>query len=154
MSFNFISTSGFYNLYICLKQLATLHDKNRDGNIDYNDFIAAKKWVNKNFLQSAFEGKRKKKKGKKGGKKGGKFKLVMPICTQDEGPRMDGGAPPEIFIPHHIHFTDTGRFDRDHPPAHPLQVWILCPGFNSLIYLFSVFILSELCIICSFISLQ
>ena len=59
---------------------------------------------------SAFEGK-KKKKGKKGGKKGkkGKTKIPMPICTQPDGPRATDGGPPEIFIPKHIHFTDTGR---------------------------------------------
>ncbi|KAK3094212.1 hypothetical protein FSP39_025481 [Pinctada imbricata] len=45
----------------------------------------------------------------------------MPICTQDEGPRTFGGAPPEMFIERHIHFTDTNRFDRDRPPVHPLQ---------------------------------
>ena len=104
-----------------LKKIITLCDKNREGKIDYNEFFTAKKWVNKNFVASAFEGKKKKKKkGKKGGKKG-KFKLVMPICVQDEGPRMFGGAPPEMYIPRHVHFTDTGRFDRDAPPKHPLQ---------------------------------
>ena len=112
--------SVYFNIML---QLIALHDKSRDGKIEYNDFIAAKKWINKNYLMSAFEGKKKKKKkGKKGGKKKGKFKLVMPICTQDEGPRTFGGSPPEVYIPHHIHFTDTGRFDRDHPPKHPLQV--------------------------------
>ncbi|KAK3748047.1 hypothetical protein RRG08_029899 [Elysia crispata] len=105
-----------------LKKVVSLCDKNREGKIDYNDFFTAKKWVNKNFVAAAFEGKKKKKKkkGKKGGKKG-KFKLVMPICVQDEGPRMFGGAPPEMYIPRHVHFTDTGRFDRDAPPKHPLQ---------------------------------
>ena len=104
-------------------QLAALHDKSREGKVEYNEFINAKKWINKNYLMSAFEGKKKKKKkGKKGGKKKGKFKLVMPICMQDEGPRTHGGGPPELYIPRHIHFTDTGRFDRDNPPKHPLQV--------------------------------
>ncbi|XP_005093099.1 ankyrin repeat and EF-hand domain-containing protein 1 [Aplysia californica] len=104
-----------------VKKVIALQDKSREGKLDYNDFFTAKKWVNKNYLASAFEGKKKKKKkGKKGGKKG-KFKLVMPICIQDEGPRTFGGAPPEMYIPRHIHFTDTGRFDRDIPPVHPLQ---------------------------------
>ncbi|KAK7103920.1 ankyrin repeat and EF-hand domain-containing protein 1-like isoform X2 [Littorina saxatilis] len=104
-----------------LRKLASMHDKSRENKVDYNDFFVAKKWINKNFLMSAFEGKKKKKKKGKGGKKKGKFKLVMPICTQDEGPRTSGGGPPELYIPRHIHFTDTGRFDRDHPPTHPLQ---------------------------------
>lgn len=105
-----------------LKKLAMAHDKSRENKLDYTEFIAAKKWINKNFLMSALEGKKKKKKkGRKGGKKRGKFKLVMPICTQDEGPRTFGGGPPEMYITRHIHFTDTGRFDRDRPPKHPLQ---------------------------------
>ncbi|CAG5126592.1 unnamed protein product, partial [Candidula unifasciata] len=105
-----------------LRSVLLLQDKNKEGVIDYADFMLAKKWVNKNFIAAAFEGKKKKgkKRGKKGGKKG-KFKLIMPICIQDEGPRTFGGAPPEIYIPRHIHFTDTGRFDRDLPPKHPLQ---------------------------------
>ncbi|XP_071080411.1 ankyrin repeat and EF-hand domain-containing protein 1-like isoform X2 [Haliotis cracherodii] len=105
-----------------LKKIVSTHDKARDGKVDYNDFFAAKKWVNKNYLMSAFEGKKKKKKkGGKKGKKKGKFKLVMPICMQEDGARTFGGGPPEMFIPRHIHFTDTGRFDRDNPPTHPLQ---------------------------------
>lgn len=103
-----------------VRRVAQLQDKG--GKVDYNDFIGGKKYVNKNYLMSAFEGKKKKKKGgKKGGKKKGKFKLVMPICTAEEGPRTYGGGPPEMFIEKHIHFTDTGRFDRDAPPKHPLQ---------------------------------
>ncbi|XP_033736173.1 ankyrin repeat and EF-hand domain-containing protein 1-like isoform X2 [Pecten maximus] len=105
-----------------ISKVMTLHDKARDGNIDYNDFFTGKKWINKNYLMSAFEGKKKKKKkGGKGKGKKGKFKLAMPICTSEDGPRTYGGAPPEMFIERHIHFTDTGRFDRDRPPKHPLQ---------------------------------
>ncbi|KAK3583308.1 hypothetical protein CHS0354_038919 [Potamilus streckersoni] len=103
-----------------LRKVMQLHDK-RDGKIDYNEFIIGKKYLNKNFMMSAFEGKKKKKKKGKGGKKKGKFKLAMPICTMEEGPRRFGGAPPEMYIERHINFTDTGRFDRDHPPVHPLQ---------------------------------
>ncbi|CAL1527779.1 unnamed protein product [Lymnaea stagnalis] len=104
-----------------LKMVLTLQDKNKEGRIDYNDFFLAKKWVNKNFVNEAFEGKKKKKKSKKKGGKKGKFKLIMPICIQDEGPRQFGGVPPLVYIPQHIHYTDTGRFDRDKPPKHPLQ---------------------------------
>lgn len=104
-----------------MKKIVIAHDKGKEGKVEYNDFIGGKKYLNKNFLMSAFEGKKKKKKKGKKGKKKGKFKLVMPICTQDEGPRTSGGGPPEVFVPRHIHFTDTGRFDRDNPPTHPLQ---------------------------------
>jgi hypothetical protein len=33
-----------------LKKLILAHDKAHDGNVDYNDFLSAKKWVNKNYL--------------------------------------------------------------------------------------------------------
>ena len=104
-----------------LAKIVALYDKNKESKIDYSDYFNGKKYVNKNFLMSAFEGKKKKKKGGKKGKKKGKFKLVVPICIQDEGPRTYGGGPPAMFIPQHIHFTDTRRFDRDTPPKHPLQ---------------------------------
>ena len=104
-----------------LKKIVPLHDKKRDGNVDYNEFLTGKKYVNKQYLMSAFEGKKKKKKGGKGGKKKGKFKLAMPICTMQEGPRANDGGPPEMFIEQHLPFTDDGRYDRDHPPQHPLQ---------------------------------
>ncbi|XP_013406383.1 ankyrin repeat and EF-hand domain-containing protein 1 isoform X2 [Lingula anatina] len=104
-----------------LKKLTLAHDKNKDNTVDYNDFLTGKKYINKLYLMSAFEGGKKKK--KKGGKKGkkGKTKIPMPICVQPEGPRTAGGGPPEVFIPKNIHFTDNTRFDRDKPPEHPLQ---------------------------------
>ena len=45
----------------------------------------------------------------------------MPIAMKEDGPRTDGGNPPEEFVARHIHFTDNTRFDRDQPPTHPLQ---------------------------------
>ncbi|KAL8611118.1 hypothetical protein ACOMHN_064408 [Nucella lapillus] len=105
-----------------LEMLTAMHDKARDDNVDYLELLGAKKWIHKNYMTTNFEAKKKKtrKGGRKGGKRG-KFSLVMPICTRDEGPRTCGGGPPELYIPRYIHFTDLGRFDRDHPPAHPLQ---------------------------------
>ena len=47
-----------------MKRVAALHDKNKDGTVDYSDFIGGKKYLNKLYLMSAFEGK-KKKKGRK-----------------------------------------------------------------------------------------
>ncbi|XP_074648459.1 ankyrin repeat and EF-hand domain-containing protein 1-like isoform X2 [Tubulanus polymorphus] len=104
------------------KKICNVHDKNKDGNIEYNDFLSGKKYINKLYLMSAFEGKKgKKKKGGKGKKKKGKTKIPMPICMQDEGPRTEGGGPPEIYVEKHLPFTDTGRFDNDAPPHHPLK---------------------------------
>lgn len=104
-----------------MKTLFIAHDnKNKDGVIDYNEFLVGKKYVNKQYLRAAFEPKSKKK--KKGGKgKKGKTKIPLPICTQVEGPRASDGGPPPEFIPRHDHYTDLGRFSRDKPPEHPLQ---------------------------------
>ena len=104
-----------------MKTLLVVHDnKTKDGVIDYNEFLLGKKYINKQFLRSAFEPKSKKK--KKGGKgKKGKTKIPLPICTQVEGPRASDGGPPSEFILRHDHYTDLGRFNRDKPPEHPLQ---------------------------------
>jgi len=56
-----------------------------------------------------------------GKKKKGKTKIPLPIATKEDGPRTEGGNPPEEFVARHIHFTDNTRFDRDIPPTHPLQ---------------------------------
>ncbi|XP_002738132.1 ankyrin repeat and EF-hand domain-containing protein 1-like, partial [Saccoglossus kowalevskii] len=114
-----------------LKQLCQAHDKNRENEIDYEEFFSGKKYLAKAYLMTAFEKKEKKKKGgKKGKKKKGKTKVPMPICTAPDGPRTDGGGPPEHLIGRHVPFSDTGRFDRDHPPEHPIQddsIWYLAP---------------------------
>ncbi|XP_077998571.1 ankyrin repeat and EF-hand domain-containing protein 1-like [Glandiceps talaboti] len=115
-----------------LKKVFTSHDKNRENVVDYEEFIGGKKYVPKLYLMAAFEKKEKKKKGgKKGGKKKkGKTKIPMPICMAPDGPRTDGGGPPDHLISRHVPFTDTGRFDRDNPPEHPIQddsIWYLSP---------------------------
>ncbi|CAH1792722.1 unnamed protein product [Owenia fusiformis] len=104
-----------------MDKIIGLHDKSREPVINYEEFIASKKYINKLYLMSAFEGKKKKKKGKGGKKKKGKTKVLMPICYQNDGPRNVDGGPPEVFIEQHIHFTDNNRFNRDEPPTHPLQ---------------------------------
>ncbi|KAJ8045832.1 Ankyrin repeat and EF-hand domain-containing protein 1 [Holothuria leucospilota] len=126
-----ISRDDFYDILMTLdapideedfKNLFQLHDKTKEGVINYNDFMAAKKYVHKTYLISAYEKKDKKgKKGKKGKKKKGKTKIPMPICLGPEGDRTEFGGPPEYLIERHVPFTDTGRFDRDRPPEHPIQ---------------------------------
>ena len=104
------------------KLLSASHDKARENVINYNDFLGGKKYVHKTFLMSAYEKKDKKKKGgKKGKKKKGKTKVVMPICIGPDGERLEYGEPPEQYLQRHVPFTDTGRFDRDKPPSHPMQ---------------------------------
>jgi ankyrin repeat protein len=117
-----ISDEGFQSLVESSEEMEKLiksHEKAKDQ-IDYELFLTGKKYINKQFLISSFEGKKKKKKKKGKGKKG-KTKIVMPICILDEGPRMDDGAPPAIYQPAHVHFTDITRFHAEKAPTHPLQ---------------------------------
>ncbi|ELU14970.1 hypothetical protein CAPTEDRAFT_153089 [Capitella teleta] len=104
-----------------MKKTLQLHDKGKDAGVDFVEFLNGKKYINKAYLMSAFEDKKKKKKKGGGKKKKGKTKIPMPICTNPAGPRTEDGGPPEMYIRKHIHFTDTGRFDRDKPPGHPLE---------------------------------
>lgn len=68
-----------------MNKLIMSHEKIKDQ-IDYELFLTGKKYINKQFLIASFEGK-KKKKSKKGKSRKGKTKIVIPVCTLDEGPR-------------------------------------------------------------------
>ncbi|RDD43354.1 Ankyrin repeat and EF-hand domain-containing protein 1 [Trichoplax sp. H2] len=108
-----------------LRKLANLHDKNRDDSIAYGEFLKGSKYIARAYMDPRAPKKPKKGK-KKAGKKGfrrkaGKTKVPIPICTSEEGPRTVNGGPPANMVEKQILFTDTGRFDRDHPPAHPLK---------------------------------
>ncbi|CAH8524129.1 Ankyrin repeat and EF-hand domain-containing protein 1 [Schistosoma haematobium] len=115
---------------IISKKLLTLHEKNADGCIDWEEFLTGKKYLNKNYLVSAFEKKKGKKKKRKGGKGSKRRKIPMNICTLPSEAiyrRADGG-PSIMYIPKEIHPIDLNRFDADHPPMHPLQddsVWYI-----------------------------
>lgn len=103
-----------------LNRIATANEK--DKQIDYREFLLGRKYINKQYLRSAFEGKKKKSKGGKGGRgRAKKTKIVMPICTRDEGPRTEDGGPPAIYLTKKVHQTDLSRFDRDHRPSHAIE---------------------------------
>ncbi|XP_032231944.1 ankyrin repeat and EF-hand domain-containing protein 1 isoform X2 [Nematostella vectensis] len=103
-----------------LNKIASVHDPSKEDKADYTLFLTCKKIINKQFMVTG--GKKKKKKGgKKGKKKKGKTKVPLPICTAPDGPRTRHGGPPGDFVERYVHFTDNSRFDRDHPPSHPIQ---------------------------------
>ncbi|XP_070843747.1 ankyrin repeat and EF-hand domain containing 1a [Chaetodon trifascialis] len=110
-----------------LDQLDTVisaHDKGREGRININDFIKGVKYIKKPFLLSSYMAKKKKgEKGGKGGKRKGKFVLPMPICTlpPELMPRRPDGGPPHFMIETYYNCSDIRRFDRDHPPEHPIM---------------------------------
>lgn len=68
-----------------MNKLIMSHEKVKDQ-IDYELFLSGKKYINKQFLISSFECK-KKKKSKKAKAKRGKTKIIIPICILDEGER-------------------------------------------------------------------
>ncbi|XP_034435252.1 ankyrin repeat and EF-hand domain-containing protein 1a isoform X1 [Hippoglossus hippoglossus] len=107
-----------------LQTVISAHDKAKAGCININDFIKGVKYIKKPFLLSAFLPKKKKgeKKGKGGKKKKGKFVLPMPICTltPELMPRRQDGGPPHLMIETYHNSSDIRRFDRDHPPDHPI----------------------------------
>ncbi|XP_075254402.1 ankyrin repeat and EF-hand domain-containing protein 1-like isoform X3 [Convolutriloba macropyga] len=107
------------------RKIYKLHDRENSGLIKYEEFIGGKKYVHKPYLRSQFlpkglkSGKKKKGKKGKGGKKK-KFKLAVPICTRDEGPRMPNGAPPANYIQQLVPVVDWSRFTRDNQSKHPI----------------------------------
>ncbi|KAG7453785.1 ankyrin repeat and EF-hand domain-containing protein 1, partial [Solea senegalensis] len=111
-----------------LQTVISAHDKRKESCVNINDFIKGVKYIKKPFLLSSYLPK--KKKGSKGGKGGGKkkkkkdkFVLPIPICTLTPElmlRRKDGG-PPEFMIETYYNCSDSRRFDRDHPPEHPIM---------------------------------
>ncbi|XP_062863863.1 ankyrin repeat and EF-hand domain-containing protein 1 isoform X2 [Trichomycterus rosablanca] len=110
-----------------LQKIVSLHDVKRDGTINLEDFFKGLKYLQKAFVLSSYAPKQKKKGGKSGkgkGKKGrGAFVAPLPICTRppDTMERRGDGGPPLFMIESYQPFTDTKRFDRDRPPAHPVE---------------------------------
>ncbi|KAM9840784.1 ankyrin repeat and EF-hand domain-containing protein 1 [Aulostomus maculatus] len=105
-----------------IQTVATAHYKDGAESVNINEFIKGVKYINKPFLVSSYMPKKKKgEKGGKVGKKKGKFVLPVPICTlpPELMPRRPDGGPLH-FIKKYQNYSDTRRFDPDHPPQHPI----------------------------------
>ncbi|GAB1609604.1 ankyrin repeat and EF-hand domain-containing protein 1-like [Argonauta hians] len=92
----------------------------KGGMVNVNDFLTGKKYVKKPFQHLAYFPKEKKPKLERPGK-AGKFKLPMPVCTNQIDKRHSNRLATLDFIQYTACVTDTNRFDRDLPPEHPLQ---------------------------------
>ncbi|XP_037350649.1 ankyrin repeat and EF-hand domain-containing protein 1 isoform X1 [Talpa occidentalis] len=105
-----------------LAMIAQLHEKSRGGGVNINDFFKGIKYLNKNFVLGSFGPKKKKKGMARKGRKG-KLVLPLPICTipDEVFPRRSDGGPPYYMIETYSNVTDCNRFNRDHPPEHPIQ---------------------------------
>ncbi|KAL0967663.1 hypothetical protein UPYG_G00255190 [Umbra pygmaea] len=107
-----------------LHTVVTAHDRRREGRVNINDFLKGIKYLQKQFTTMSYGPKKKKAgKGGKKGKKKTKLSVPMPICTipPELVYRRDDGGPPHFMIETYRHCTDVNRFDRDHPPGHPIE---------------------------------
>jgi len=107
-----------------LKRIVSIHVQ--EGNVNYREFFSGHKFISKQYLMAAYENKKKKKKkkkkgGKGGGRQRGKTKVLMPVCMQDEGPRVANGGLPAVYVEKKVHVTDLARFNRDSQPRHPIE---------------------------------
>ncbi|KAM9249264.1 ankyrin repeat and EF-hand domain-containing protein 1 [Dugong dugon] len=105
-----------------LTLIAQLHEKFRGGGVNINDFFKGTKYLSKTYVLASYGPKKKKKGiGKKGRK--GKFVLPLPICFIPENtfPLWKDGGLPYYMIETYKNVTDCNRFNRDHPPEHPIQ---------------------------------
>uniref|UniRef100_UPI003AAB4BB1 ankyrin repeat and EF-hand domain containing 1a n=1 Tax=Centroberyx gerrardi TaxID=166262 RepID=UPI003AAB4BB1 len=135
-----VSTETFISVLESLKAPVELdqlhavvlaHDRRREGFVNITEFVRGVKYIKKPFLLSSYSPKKKKgSKGGKSGKKKAKFTLPMPICTvpPELVHRREDGGPPHFLIETYRNCTDVSRFDRDHPPEHPIvddSAWYL-----------------------------
>ncbi|KAM8775104.1 ankyrin repeat and EF-hand domain-containing protein 1 isoform 2-T3 [Rhynchonycteris naso] len=105
-----------------LSYVAQLHEKSRGGGVNINDFFKGTKYLNKTYVLGSY-GAKKKKKGIAKRVKKGKFVPPLPICIipEDAFPRRSDGGLPSYMIETYQNVTDCTRFNRDHPPEHPIQ---------------------------------
>ncbi|XP_066091671.1 ankyrin repeat and EF-hand domain-containing protein 1 isoform X1 [Saccopteryx bilineata] len=105
-----------------LSYVAQLHEKSRGGGVNINDFFKGTKYLNKSYVLGSY-GAKKKKKGIVKRVKKGKFVAPLPICIIPDSafPRRSDGGPPLYMIETYQNVTDCNRFNRDHPPEHPIQ---------------------------------
>ncbi|KAJ8009420.1 hypothetical protein DPEC_G00088690 [Dallia pectoralis] len=123
----FLSVLQRFQAPVELDQLHTIllaHNKTKEGVVNINDFFKGLKYLQKQFTIASYGPKKNKSiKGGKKVKKKAKWSLPMPICTMPPElmSRRDDGGPPNYMIEAYQLSTDVGRFDRDHPPRHPIE---------------------------------
>lgn len=105
-----------------LAAIAQLHEKVRGGGVNINEFFKGTRYLSKSYVLGSY-GPKKKKKGMAKRARVGKFVLPLPICIIPDHvfPRHSDGGPPYYMIETYKNVTDCNRFNRDHPPEHPIQ---------------------------------
>ncbi|NXC45941.1 ANKE1 protein, partial [Penelope pileata] len=104
-----------------IQTIAEVHEKSDSGVISPEEFFKGSKYLQKNFLITAFGPKGKKgKKGKKRGKKG--VAVPVPICIIPKSacPLREDGFP--VYMIEAVQtIADSYCVNRDHPSAHPVH---------------------------------
>ena len=120
-----------------LAVIAQLHEKVRGGGVNINDFFKGTKYLSKSYVLGSFGLKRKKKGMAKRAKKG-KLVLPLPICIIPDHvfPRRSDGGLPYYMIETYQNVTDCNRFNRDHPPEHPIHSLTTAPQQELLLHPF------------------
>ncbi|XP_027416115.1 ankyrin repeat and EF-hand domain-containing protein 1 isoform X2 [Bos indicus x Bos taurus] len=105
-----------------LAAIAQLHEKVRGGGVNINEFFKGTRYLSKSYVLGSY-GPKKKKKGMAKRARVGKFVFPLPICIIPDHvfPRRSDGGPPYYMIETYKNVTDCNRFNRDHPPEHPIQ---------------------------------
>ncbi|XP_073093034.1 ankyrin repeat and EF-hand domain-containing protein 1 isoform X2 [Manis javanica] len=105
-----------------LAAVAQLHEKILGAGVNINDFFKGTKYLSKSFVLGSYRPKKKKKGMAKKAKKG-TFVLPLPVCIIPDHvfPHWSNGGPPYYMIDTCKNVTDCSRFNRDHPPEHPIQ---------------------------------
>ncbi|XP_072552090.1 ankyrin repeat and EF-hand domain containing 1a [Salminus brasiliensis] len=106
-----------------IQRILLAHDKRREGLININEFLKGLRYLPKIFVMASYEPRKKKRAANAGKAKKSKLNLPIPICTvpQELINRRDDGGPPHFMIENYHLLTDPNRFDRDHPPGHPIE---------------------------------
>lgn len=108
-----------------VQKILLAHDKQKGGLINFNEFLKGLKYLPRTLVMACSEPKKKKKRGAKTGKvkKKSKLNFPLPICIlpPELVNRREDGGPPNFMIETHQFTTDPNRFDRDHPPRHPIE---------------------------------
>ncbi|XP_062857313.1 ankyrin repeat and EF-hand domain-containing protein 1a [Trichomycterus rosablanca] len=107
-----------------VQRILLAHDKRREGLININEFLKGLKYLPRTLVMDCSEPKKKKRAIKTGKvKKKSKLNFPLPICIipPELVYRRDDGGPPHFMIETHQLATDPTRFDRDHPPVHPIE---------------------------------
>ncbi|NXN38900.1 ANKE1 protein, partial [Rhinoptilus africanus] len=102
--------------------IAEIHERSQSEGINIEEFFKGSKYLQKSCLITSFgpKGKKMKKRKKRRGKRG--IAVPVPICVIPKSacPLREDGLP--VYMIEAVqNVAESDRFNRDHPPAHPVH---------------------------------